>query len=68
MSGMDSWPEVCPICMGKCRIALTRIAKMMDEDPALLFRLTEMRVRPSTGQRLLRKLCGLINCSRENGE
>ena len=51
-----SWAVPCEVCDGKGSLSLHAIAEAFDEDPGVLYRLSELRVRPKTALRLLDKL------------
>ena len=53
------WATRCHICMGHGDVSLHTVAKLIDEDPGLLYRLSEQRVRPKTAMRIFPKLAAL---------
>lgn len=55
------WPRKCFFCSGKGSMSLHAIATALDEDPGVLYRLSESRVRPKTASRLLDKLILLLS-------
>lgn len=54
------WPRKCEFCSGKGSMSLHAIAEALDEDPGVLYRLSELRVRPKTAARLLDKILMLL--------
>lgn len=58
-SGVDRWPVACPLCSGHGKLSLHAIAKWIGEDPGVLYRLHEQRIRPKTARRILPKLAAL---------
>ena len=57
---LGAWPDMCSICGGKGDLSLHLIAKAIDENPGVLYRLFDLRVRPKTARRLLDKLLTFI--------
>ena len=51
-----NWAVPCEVCDGRGSLSLHAIAAAFDEDPGVLYRLSELRVRPKTALRLLDKL------------
>ena len=60
-SGVDRWPVSCYLCSGYGRLSLHAIAKLIGEDPGVVYRLYEQRIRPKTAQRILPKLTALYS-------
>ena len=54
-----SWPVHCKLCEGTGKLSLHAVAKLIDEEPSLLYRLYEQRVRHRTAERLFPKLIAL---------
>ena len=59
------WPVPCDVCDGKGSFSLHAIAEVIDEDPGVLYRLSEQRVRAKTALRLLDKLL-MFNTKQES--
>ena len=62
---LDNWCTKCTLCNGKGDVSLRFVARLINEDPGVLYRLSEQRIRPKTAQRILPKLAAL--CSGQVG-
>lgn len=56
------WWEYCPTCKGSCYFTLGSLARKLDEDPATLERLTDLRIRSrvKTCTRILDKVLKMM--------
>ena len=57
----DDWATHCTICDGKGEISLHAVAKLIGEDPGVLYRLHEQRIKPKTARRVFPKLVALYS-------
>ena len=56
---LDAWARHCTLCNGKGDLSLHTVAKLIGEDPGVIYRLHEQRIRARTARRILPKLTAL---------
>ena len=56
---LDAWARHCTLCNGKGDLSLHTVAKLIGEDPGVIYRLYEQRIRARTARRVLPKLTAL---------
>lgn len=55
----DEWATHCTVCDGHGDVSLHAVAKLIGEDPGVLYRLHEQRIKPKTARRVFPKLAAL---------